>query len=649
VKALLPFLKRHGATVFGLVLLVAAIWVVQQEFRHLSIADVMRAMEAIPNSARWQGAGLTVAAYLVLAAYDWLGARYAGKPSSWGRALVASFCGYALAHNLGFAAVSGAAVRYRLYSAWGYSTLEIGKVIGFTSLTFGLGGMALGGWVLILEPEVLPWLGTHLPHWALQSLAVPLFGIVLSYILLSRFRRTVTLFGHVVELPGTTMAIAQSLLATVDVAVTAAIFYVLLPPVEGLTFIRFVGIYLAAYSAGIVASVPGGLGVFDAAIVIGLSPYMGAAEVVGALLVFRLYYYIVPLFISGLLFAGFELGQRRNVLSRFTALGSGAMPLEVPVLSGLVALGGALLIFLGSLPVDELKEWAGYEAAIASQFAASLIGSLLMVMAFGLARRLNIAWGAALVLLCAGAFIAWLRNEAWWTWGVFLLVAGVLATMRAAFYRDTRIRAEPLSQDILLPLAAVAISGMALALFANASRLQDDYWWEVVLSQGPPIQLRFAVGITVLLLLAGLVRLLRPVRIRPAEYDATQRSLLAALGGTLPARADGVLWGEAGRAGFAFTKAGPIWIGFGDPAGDARDAVSAIWRFRDLCERNGARAAFVGVGPAYLRVYADTGLQPLPDPKTPGRYVACHAELDMTVLMDHCGMPAEPVAGPVSG
>lgn len=645
MKALLPILKRHGATAFGLILLVAAIWVVQREFRNLSLADVMRAMEAIPDSARWQGAGLTVAAYLVLAAYDWLGARYAGKPSSWGRALVASFCGYALAHNLGFAAVSGAAVRYRLYSAWGYSTLEIGKVIGFTSLTFGLGGMALGGWVLILEPEVLPWLGTQLPHWVLQSLAIPLFGIVLAYVLLSRFRREVTVFGHVVELPGVSMAIAQSLLATVDVAVTAAIFYVLLPPVEGLTFIRFIGIYLAAYAAGIVASVPGGLGVFDAAIVIGLAPYMGAAEVVGALLVFRLYYYIVPLFISGLLFAGFELGQRRNVFARFTALGSGAMPLEVPVLSGLVALGGALLIFLGSLPVGALKEWAGYEAAIASQFAASLIGSLLMVMAFGLARRLTIAWVAALVLLCAGAFITWLRNESWWIWGVFLLVAAVLATMRGAFYRDSRIRSEQLSQDILLPLAAVAISGMALAMFANASRLQDDYWWEVVLTQGAPSQLRFAVGVTVLLLLAGLFRLLRPARIRPLPYDGTQRALLASLGGTLPSAADGVLWGEAGRAGFAFTKAGPVWIGHGDPAGDARDAVSAIWRFRDLCERNGARPAFVGVGPAYLRIYADTGLQTLPDPKAPGRHVACHADRDMAMLMTYCGQSAATVAG----
>jgi len=632
VKAALPLIKRHGPTVFGLLLLVGAIWVVHREFKNLSVADVERAMRAIPTWALWWGAGLTVIAYLVLAIYDWLGARYAGKPSSWGRALLASFCGYSLAHNLGFAAVSGAAVRFRLYSAWGYSPLQIGKVVGFTSLTFGLGGMALGGMVLLAEPEVLPWVGDHLPRWLLQLAALPLFGMVIAYVLLSRFRRSVRVFGHDVELPGVRMAIAQSLLATLDVAVTAAIFYVLLPPAEGLTFLRFIGIYLAAYALGITASVPGGLGVFDGAIIIGLAPYLGAAEVVGALLVFRLYYYIVPLFISGALFASFEIGQRRNSLK---ALSRGAMPLEVPILAGLVALGGALLVFLGSLPVSALvlQDWAGYEAALASQFAASIVGSLLLVMAFGLARRLRLAWGMALFLLVNGALIAWLREESWWTWSLFLLVAALLATMRGAFYRESRLRREPLSNEMLLPLAAVGICGMALAILANASRLQRETWWEVVMFAGAPVQLRFTVGIMVVLLLLGMVRLLRPAAILPAPFDESNRTRLESLGACLPASADGALWGEAGRAGFAFTHAGDVWIGHGDPVGDPRDAISAIWRFRDFCERQGGRPAFTAVGSEFLRIYADIGLQALPEEGAPGRFVACDAEHDVGRLL----------------
>ncbi|UPY37545.1 lysylphosphatidylglycerol synthase domain-containing protein [Sediminicoccus sp. KRV36] len=638
MRAALPFIKRHGATVFGLLLLVGAIWVVHREFRNLSIADVTRAMQAIPAWALWWGAGLTVAAYLVLAIYDWLGARYAGRPSSWGRALLASFCGYSLAHNLGFAAVSGAAVRFRLYTAWGYSPLEVGKVVGFTSLTFGLGGMALGGMVLLVEPEVLPWAGANLPRWLLQLAALPLFGVVIAYVLLSRFRRSIRVFGHDVELPGVRMAVAQSLLATVDVAVTAAIFYVLLPPAEGLTFLRFIGIYLAAYALGITASVPGGLGVFDGAIIIGLAPYMGAAEVVGALLVFRLYYYIVPLFISGVLFAGFEIGQRRDSLK---ALSRGAMPLEVPILAGLVALGGALLVFLGSLPISAivLQDWAGYEAALASQFAASIVGSLLLVMAFGMARRLRLAWGMALFLLVNGAVITWLREEAWWTWGLFLLVAALLATMRTAFYRESRLRREPLSNEMLLPLAAVAICGMALAMLANASRLQGAMWWEVVLFSGAPVQLRFTVGVTALLLLLGMVRLLRPAAIRAAPFDEINRTRLESLGATLPDTADGVLWGEAGRAGFAFTRSGDLWIGHGDPVGDQRDAVSAIWRFRDFCEWQGGRPAFVDLGGGYLRIYADIGLLTLPAEPPATGFLACDAEHDVGRLLGLCAPP----------
>jgi phosphatidylglycerol lysyltransferase len=616
------WLRRHGATVFGLVLLVGAVWVVQREFRSLSVADVTRAMEAIPHTSLVWGAGLTVLAYLVLAIYDKLGADYAGRPSSWGRALLASFCGYAMAHNLGFAAVSGAAVRFRLYSAWGYTPLEIGKVIGFTSLTFGLGGMALAGAVLVVEPEVLPWLPGVLPRWALQAMALPLFGTVLGYILLSRFRRSVRLFGHEVELPGVRMALIQTMLATVDVAVTAAIFYTLLPPAEGLTFLRFLGIYLAAYAAGIIAHVPGGLGVFDGAIMIGLAPYLSAPEVVGALLVFRLYYYIVPLFLAGALFAGFEIGLRRGSLGRFSLNGQAAMPFEVPALAGLVALAGALLIFLGALPVRDaiLQEWAGYEAAVASQFAASIVGSLLLVMSFGLARRLTLAWGITLFLLVNGALISVLRGEAWWTWAGFLAIAGFLATMPSRFYRDSRLRAEPLSAEMLLPLIAVSLCGLTLASVSYNTRVQDAAWWEVVVSPGASAQLRFTVGLAAVLLLFGMARLLRRVPIRPLPYDAAARARIVALGGTAPPGADAMLEGEAGQAVLPFRRGEGVWTAEGDPTGEARDAVSVIWRFRDLCERNGVRPAFAGIGERYLRIYADLGLQAVPSGA--GRYDA---------------------------
>ncbi|MCZ8146444.1 MAG: YbhN family protein, partial [Roseomonas sp.] len=113
MKGWLPVLKRHGMTVFGLILLVVAIFVAQREFRDLSVAQIRAALHAIPTATLWIAAGWTVLAFAVLTIYDRLGSVYAGHPVSYARTSLASFCAYTLAHNLGFAAVSGAAVRYR--------------------------------------------------------------------------------------------------------------------------------------------------------------------------------------------------------------------------------------------------------------------------------------------------------------------------------------------------------------------------------------------------------------------------------------------------------------------------------------------------------------------------------------------------------
>ena len=631
-------LRRHGPAVFGVALLVGAVYVVQKEFRDLSAADIREAMAALPARALAVAAGLTVVAYLVLTIYDKLGAVYAGRRVSWPRTMLASFCGYSLAHNLGFAAVSGAAVRYRLYSAWGLTPLEIAKIVGFTSLTFGLGGLALGGLVLLAEPEVVPWFGDHLPLWALRLLVVPFWGAVAGYVVLSLFVRRVRVFKYDIDLPGPRMALAQTALATVDVAVTAAIFYALLPSAEGLTFLRFVGIYLAAYAAGILAHVPGGLGVFDGAVMLGLQPYLPAAEVVGALLVFRLYYYIVPLFLAGGLFAGFEISQRRGVLARFAAAGQGADALKVPAIASLVALAGALLLFMSALPVHGtiVEGWLGRAGALASHFAASVVGSLLLVMAYGLTRRLSIAWWGSLALLLNAAAIAWVRGESWWLWGALLLTAALLASLRSAFYRDARLTREPLSDQALVPLVAVAVCGISLALVAyGGGRFSEESWWEVVLSPEAPLSLQFTVGLTAVLLLAGVARLLRPAKLGVAAWDEAARGRLRHLGALAPVQADGAVFGEKERAGFAFLKRGKVWLALGDPAGAREDAISAIWRFRDACERAGVDPAFWRVGPGLLRVYADIGLTavPLAPPGQEAKhFLACRAERDLDAL-----------------
>src|ERR1700744_5430714 len=193
---------RQLPALLGVALLIGAIYVVQKEFRHLRLHDIEVALHDIPGRALAIAFLWTILSYAVLTIYDRLGTIYAGHKVSYGRVAFASFCAYALSHNLGFAAISGAAVRYRLYAHWGLTPLQIGKTVAFCSLTFGLGGMVLGGAILFLEPRAIPFFGTHLPAIALYAVGALLWLVVLGYVTLARVLRQVRLGGHEIQLPG---------------------------------------------------------------------------------------------------------------------------------------------------------------------------------------------------------------------------------------------------------------------------------------------------------------------------------------------------------------------------------------------------------------------------------------------------------------
>jgi uncharacterized membrane protein YbhN (UPF0104 family) len=659
VSPRLKKLLRHAPALLGVVLLIGAIYVVQREFRNLKLEDIATAVQAIPAHALTIAACWTVLSYGVLTFYDRLGTIYAGHKVSYGRVSFASFCAYALSHNLGFAAVSGAAVRYRLYAHWGLTPIQIAKVVAFCSLTFALGGMVLGGAILFLEPGSIPFFGQHLPHWVLYGVGLALWAIVGAYVTLARVFGVVRLFGHEVGLPGWRMAIVQVILATVDVAITASIFYELLPHAPGLTWLIFLGVYVASYTAGLAANLPGGIGVFDTAMLLGLAPYLEAPVVLGAIVVFRLYYYVIPLFLAGGMFAGNELLLRGGAVlgkvrgpARAEALARWREPdFAVAAATGVVALSGALLLALGVLaPAPDLT-WIDPDfadlATQASQFVPSLIGAGLIVLAIGLSQRVNLAWGATIVLLIAGAAFTAAQGERLWIAAVMVLAVMLLAPFRACFYRHARLFSGPMQLDNAMPLFGLIGCILALAAFERHVRyLANNSWWEIVLSRQVPNSLRLTVALTVALGLLAIWRLIRPGRVDWLPWDAEARRRMLVMGGMPTDGADGVVMGENERAGIVFRRCGRVLLGLGDPAGEMADRISAIWRLRDLAEQEGLDPAIWCAGPSLLKVYGDLGLTALPLgedglplPEAPDRtppscqYLVCVAERDLTTLL----------------
>ena len=656
---LLKKLLRSLPAILGVLLLCGAVYVVQKEFRHLKIADISKALDAIPRWALVVSFFWTVLSYGVLTFYDRLGTMYAGKKVSYGRVAFASFCAYALSHNLGFAAVSGAAVRYRLYAHWGLSPLQIGKVVAFCSLTFTLGAGVLGGLILFTEPQAVPFFGNALPLALLYGIGAVLWALVAGYVLISRFLGKFQMFGHEVELPDWKMALVQVVLATVDVAVTAAIMHALLPPTAGLNYLRFLGVYLASYTAGLAANLPGGLGVFDTAMLLGLAPYLSPPQIIGAIVVFRLYYYIIPLFLAGGMFTGNEILLRGKGFmagaARLTGMQGLARVSEpdfaVTAATGAVAICGALLLCIGVIEARPDFSWMDPDfaevAETAGSFMPSLVGAALIVLALKLAQRVSLAWGTTIVLLLLAATYTISQGERIWVSGALVAAALLLLPFRSAFYRKATLFSGPMQAVTVVPLAALAVCVLALAAFEPHVRwLENDSWWQVILSPDVPNSLRASVALTVAIGLVAIGRLLRPGRVEHLAWTPDTRREYASLGALPPVAADGLVWGESGRAAIAYRHIGGVLLALGDPVGAPTDQTSAIWRLRDLAVQEGLDPAVWGAGPRMLNVYADLGLSAmklgkdgLPDnsdanePTPTARYLVCKMESDLKSLL----------------
>ena len=401
---------------------------------------------------------------------------------------------------------------------------------------------------------------------------------------------------------------------------------------------------------------------------LGLEPYLPAPVILGAILVFRLYYYVIPLFLAGSMFAGNEILLRGGAFLKSGMIARGATSIgrisepdfAVGAATGTVAMCGALLLCLGVLDDRPDFSWIDPDfadvAASAGQFVPSLIGAALMALAVGLSQRVTLAWGATVALLLIAAGYTAAQGDQLWISAVLVLSAVLVAPFRDAFYRNARLLTGTLQADVLLPLIALAICVFALAAFEpQVRRLSENSWWEIVLSPDLPNNLRVIMALAVLLALLAIWRLLRPGHVTWLPWTGEQRLHYASLGAEPPVQADGIVMGEAGRSGIPFRRLGRVMLGLGDPAGSPTDRISAIWRLRDLAAQEGMDPAVWRAGPGLLKVYGDLGLTALPlgpdgqllpesenEARTSQHYLCCVAERDLVTLAPQLPYLAEP-------
>ncbi len=255
----------------------------------------------------------SLVAYAALAWYDRIALIHLGKEKgiSWGYIAACSFVTYALSHNIGASVFSGAAVRYRAYSAKGLTAADITVLIALCSFTFLFGTMILLGLVLIGEPTILSPLVDIFPVFlvilpAVRIVGLAMIGLCVLYTIGAwRNFRPMAVGGFTLVYPRLPVVFRQYLAAPLELMGAAGIIYFALPADGNPGFFIILGAFLLSFSAGLLSQVPGGIGVMEA-VFLAILPGMPAPAVFAALLVWRLLYLILPLILSLPVILAFE-------------------------------------------------------------------------------------------------------------------------------------------------------------------------------------------------------------------------------------------------------------------------------------------------------------------------------------------------------
>ncbi len=606
----------------GVAIFSVAIYALHHTLQHLTWNDVLEPIRRIAWYELVLAATFTALSYLTLTNYDRLAFAYIGRSLPLKKIMGVSFTAFAVGHNVGLVALSGGSIRYRAYSPQGVSGIEIATLIGFCTLTFILGSSLLLGIALLLEPgNTLQRL--NIPAHVLRGTGVVLVVFPLAYaVWASLWKRAIVIRSWSLKPPGMSIACQQILTASVDLILTASVIYILLPSDSPVSFTGYFSAYLISTAVAVISSVPGGIGVFEGLMLLQL-PDIPKADLLGAMLLFRVIYYAVPLLLALLMLSLQEMAARRHRLHTIATYAEVWVGQAAPQVLGLVIflMGAVLLVSGATAELDNrLAEVARYiplPLVEASHMLNSLTGVALLIVARGLYRRLNAAYHVTVGLLLAGIALSLLKGLDYEEALVLSAALVFLWLGRDEFHRKASLFDQRFTPGWVFSIALVIGGSIWLGFFAYRHvEYQSELWWQFALNENAPRMLRGSLIAVLAASLFGLLRLLKPSQPAPTELsheDLMQAGSIAQAGdrsiGNVVLLADKrVLFNTERTAFIMYQISGGSWIALGDPVGDPAGYEPLLWQFREACDRYSARCVFYEVTAEHLPLYVDVGL-----------------------------------------
>ena len=616
---------RRIRVIISLIIFTVSLFLLYNLEQDYQLNDIFLEIKQFAPSKILLAVLLTLVSYLLLTLYDYLAIRELKSPLSYQQVAPVSFLAFTFSNTIGFSLLTGTSIRYKFYSELGLSGNNITQVVLACSVTFFLGLFFICGLALINFPaEQLSDL--PLPTWFFSLNRVigilMLLGVISYFVFSLIWKRSIHFRGFELAPPIFSLSLKQFLVSSIDWIVVGTLFYSLLPEVDGLSYLQVLSIFFVANAIGVLAHVPGGIGVFETVVTVTLSQYLPAEQILSSVIIYRLMYYIVPFVLALMYFVATLVLTNKDKFSKLNVNLQIVRQLLPPLLSiSVFGVGLVLLLSVVNPSIIHKYHWLGEIVPLPIVELSSLILSasaiLLLLLSHGLFKRYQKAFELTQKLLLVAMVFIVLKGAQWQISLALGLIYLLMLPCEQVFYRQGSIVGIKYSFGWALSLAAALFLMMWVLFFAYQDVDYDHSLW-FTFSQDSHVSRALrggAVALVILLIFA--FRYVLAMR-RPQTRLLDEHTLSCAMDivanapsshGFLALVQDkSLLFNEDNDAFLMYARAGHCWVVMGDPIGNPDKFDDLLWQFRELCDAYDGWPVFYQVTQRYLPHFLEQGL-----------------------------------------
>ena len=298
----------------GIFFFVLAAYMIYRQLSKYSLDELKNAILSIPMNHLLWALLASFVGYIALSTYDYLALRYIRiKLAAW-KWILTGFVGFSVSNNAGHAIVSGGAVRYRFYSKWGISPSDIVKMVTFSGFTYLVACFFLIIVGYFLTPEHAFGGNDSTKMSTFITMILSVIGLCIYLWASIYYKKDLVIKGVDFKMPKFSLALKQIFIGSLDILMASLVLYFVLISFIEIDFFTFMGAFIIAQVLGVYSQVPGGLGVFELVFSNILPGQDNQAILFGALIAYRIIYYLLPLILSGIVLVIYEYCRNRKTL-----------------------------------------------------------------------------------------------------------------------------------------------------------------------------------------------------------------------------------------------------------------------------------------------------------------------------------------------